>query len=193
MKARNVKLAAILAAVIATVVVVLLVQSSQLSPQASAPSPSATAPSAENGSSPGQEQAPSSGQPLYPPRPLAAADPLVSAPLPETAHRDRAIVEGFPAVISLAPASEVMFSSVASERDRVQAGLDAMSSSAPAAVLAHYRSTFATLGLVEEPVSAADGSQAVAFDRGPSTITVTVWPTDTGSRYTVFGVLVAGI
>lgn len=196
MRVRYVTFIAILAVVIAMVVVVFFIQSSPSSPPANAPSPSAApsiGPFADTaaGSPPGQERGPSSEQP--PARPPAATEPLISAPLPATAHRDGAIVDGFPAVITLAPRSEVMFSSVASESDRVQAGLDAMSGSAPADVLAHYRSAFTTLGLVEEATSAADGSHAVAFERGPSTITVTVWPTDTGSRYTVFSVLVAGI
>ncbi|MEX1079884.1 MAG: hypothetical protein WED09_12350 [Homoserinimonas sp.] len=119
--------------------------------------------------------------------------PLIVEPLPATNHRAGAIVDGFPSVISLAPRSEVMFSSVASEGDRVQVGLSALSGDAPGQVLAHYRSEFTGLGLVAASVSTADGSSAVAFERGQSTITVTVWSTHDGTRYTVFSVLIAGI
>lgn len=178
----------------ATVVAVLMFgRSPEVLPPRGAPSPTASPPAdTATGNPPGQEQGPSSEK-AEPPAPPAVIEPLITEPLPATGHRDGAIVDGFPLVISLAPRSEVMFSSVASEGDRVQVGLSALSRNAPGEVLDHYRSLFTGLGLVAESISTADGSSAVAFERGPSTVTVTVWSTHDGTRYTVFSVLVAGI
>ena len=53
---------------------------------------------------------------------------LVSAPLPATASARGSIVKGFPAVIPQAPESTITFSSVATEGDRMQMGLDATTS-----------------------------------------------------------------
>lgn len=129
--------------------------------------------------------------PLGPP--VAPVEPLISPPLPKTASQTGKLVTGFPsAVISLAPGSTVMFSSVASEGDRVQVGLSAMSTIAPAEVLAHYSTALAGLGLVAGSAPAVDGSTAAAFIRGPNTVTVTVLSVGGGTRYSVFGVLVAG-
>lgn len=123
-----------------------------------------------------------------------AVTPLISKPLPAAASRSGAIVTGFPAaVIPLAQGSTVISSSVAPGGDRVQAGLNAMSTRAPAEVLAFYDAAFTKLGLVASSVPSVDGSTAKSFVRGPSTVTVTVSPVGGGSRYTVFGVLVAGI
>lgn len=191
MRVRYGTVIALLAVALIAVVVAFGRPSGQTSPE-TPPSPSAAPLDAGANSLPGQEQAPTAEEPPQREAPPAVR-PLISAPLPETSHREGAFVEGFPQVITLAPHSEVMFSSVASEDDRVQAALGAMSTDAPAEVLEHYRAAFAESGLAGDSVPTADGSDAVSFERGPSSITVTVWPTDTGSRFMVFGILVAGI
>jgi hypothetical protein len=130
---------------------------------------------------------------LLGPRGSAAVEPLISAPLPQAANGSGVIVEGFPTqVISLAEESTVISSSVASGEDRIQAGLNAMSTIAPDEVLAFYTAAFAELGFVASAVPSSDASTTASFVRGPSTVTVTVSSAGGGSRYTVFGVLVAG-
>lgn len=161
-------------------------------PEEPAPTDSSV-PNPDDGGQGGQEEGPSrkGPGPLGPPR--ASADPLISPPLPKTASRTGTLVTGFPSgVISLAPGSTVVFSSVAAEGDRLQVGLNAMSTIAPAEVLAHYSTALAGLGLVAASAPALDGSTAAAFIRGPNTVTVTVSSAGGGSRYTVFGVFVAG-
>ncbi|HEU4808118.1 MAG TPA: hypothetical protein VFT01_07625 [Homoserinimonas sp.] len=180
-------------AILAVALIAVAVAFGRPSPPETTPSPSAASLDAGANSPPGQEEAPTAEEPPSREAPPAAIRPLISAPLPETSHREGAFVEGFPQVITLAPHSEVTFSSVASEGDRVQAALGAMSTNAPTEVLEHYRAAFAEAGLTEGSVSTADGSDAVSFERGPSSITVTVWSTDTGSRFMVFGILVVGI
>jgi hypothetical protein len=67
-----------------------------------------------------------------------------------------------------------------------------MSTIAPDEVLAFYTAAFAELGFVASAVPSSDASTTASFVRGPSTVTVTVSSAGGGSRYTVFGVLVAG-
>lgn len=164
------------------------------SPSSAPQEPQPTESSAPNPDAGGQEQNPSNdGTGPLGPRPDARVAPLISAPVPTTASALGKLVAGFPsAVISQAPESTVMFSSVASEGDRVQVGLVGMSTRAPSDVLAHYNTTLAKLGLVGGSVPAVDNSTATAFTRGPNVVTVTVTSVGGGSRYTVFGVLLAG-
>jgi len=164
-----------------------------LGPTATPEEPAPTDSSPPNPDAGGQEERSSreGTGPLGPPG--APVEPLISPPLPKTASQTGKLVTGFPsAVISLAPGSTVMFSSVASEGDRVQVGLSAMSTIAPAEVLAHYSTALAGLGLVAGSAPTVDGSTAVALIRGPNTVTVTVSSVGGGTRYAVFGVLVAG-
>lgn len=143
----------------------------------------------------GKEQAPSRATKT--PYRLPSAEPLaplISTPLPKAASARGAIAAGFPtAVIPLAPASSVTYSSVSSDRKRLQAGLDATSKLAPDEVLGFYRTKLAPLGLVATSAPAASGWTAVAFVRGASTLTVTASAAGAhGSRYSIHGVLVAG-
>jgi hypothetical protein len=119
--------------------------------------------------------------------------PLVTTPFPKAATARGAIVQGFPtAVIPLAPRSSVTYSSVSPDRTRLGAGLDATSTLPPDEVLGYYRTALAPLGLVATTAPAVGGSMAVAFVRGPSTVTVTASAAAGGSRYSIHGVLVAG-
>lgn len=125
-----------------------------------------------------------------PPAPKA----LVSAPLPATASARGSIVKGFPAVIPQAPESTITFSSVATEGDRMQMGLEATTSVSADGVLSYYRTVFEPLGLVAAPAPAVEGSTALSFVRGGNGITVTV-STSAGSaraHYIVTGVFIAG-
>lgn len=126
--------------------------------------------------------------------PSPAPKALVSAPLPATASARGSIVKGFPAVIPQAPESTVTFSSVASEGDRMQLGLEATTSVSADGVLSYYRTVFEPLGLVAAPAPAVEGSAALSFVRGGNGITVTV-STPAGSaraHYIVTGVFIAG-
>lgn len=125
-----------------------------------------------------------------PPAPKA----LVSAPLPATASARGSIVKGFPAVIPQAPESTITFSSVATEGDRMQMGLEATTSVSADGVLSYYRTVFEPLGLVAAPAPAVEGSAALSFVRGGNGITVTV-STSAGSaraHYIVTGIFIAG-
>ena len=70
--------------------------------------------------------------------------------------------------------------------DRLQVGLVATTSLPPAQVLRAYRTRLARRGMDETaaPPSVA-GSQAAAFRRGDSVVTVTVSPRGSGSSYAV--------
>jgi hypothetical protein len=70
--------------------------------------------------------------------------------------------------------------------DRLQVGLVATTALAPAQVLLAYRTRLGRRGMDETaaPPSVA-GSQAAAFRRGDSVVTVTVSPRGSGSSYAV--------
>lgn len=144
-------------------------------------------PSAQQG---GKEAPVATPTPFALPRSSPPA-PLISAPLPKAASARGAIAAGFPrTVITLAPRSSVIFSSVSSEGSRLQAGLEATSSLAPREVIAYYRKALSALGLVANAAPAVAGSTAWAFVRDASTVTVTAAPDPSGgSRYFVHGVL----
>lgn len=116
---------------------------------------------------------------------------LVTLPLPETDSAVGSVVAGFPDRIPVAPQSTVASSSVSSDGARLQATLAANTSLTVSDVLAFYTAAWAEVGLTGAPVPASDGSSAVAFSRGPNSITLTVTPTEAGCEYAVFGTLSA--
>lgn len=184
------------------------------SPGAATPTPGASNPSKSKTKSDknksdsgdptsGQEGNPSASTPVpyrlpdsTPPdsTPEVKPKPLVSAPLPATANASGSIVKGFPAVIPQAPQSTITFSSVATQGERMQVGLDATTTVSAADLLAYYRTAFEPLGLVAAPAAAVEGSTALSFVRGDNGITVTVSTSAASPRshYTVTGVFVAG-
>ena len=119
--------------------------------------------------------------------------PLVTRPLPRTASAQGALVRGYPAAaLPAARHSRIDTTSVSSDGSRMQVALVATTDRSAAAVLRFYRLHLTGLGFREKPTTAAGGSEAAAFRRGPDVATVTVTPTRTGASYSLFGTLHAG-
>lgn len=142
-----------------------------------------------DGSAPGLEmpEAPeptvSSLSELLPPSNPA---PLVTTPLPRAASAQGRLLSRFPDALRPTRAARVQSSSVSPSGDRLQVGLVATSSLSPEQVLLAYRTRLARRGMTESatPPSVA-GSQAAAFRRGGSVVTVTVTPRGSGTAYAV--------
>jgi len=154
-------------------------------------SPPAALPGSSSSSAPGESTEARATDPDAPvdtppgPTPMPA---LVTLPLPDTSSAVGSVVAGFPeSVLPAAPQSTIASSSVAAEGSRLQATLSAETPLTAPEVLDFYRTTLAELGLVEAAVPAVDGSTALAFSRGLNTVTLTVTPIESGSRYLVFG------
>lgn len=127
--------------------------------------------------------------------PLATArsTPLVTAPLPPAASARGRLVPRFPAFLRPTRATTVGSSSLSPSGQRLQVALVGATSSSPEAVLRAYRVRLARRGLTEQPPPAtAGGSQAAAFSRGLSAVTVTVTEAGPGTSYTVHAVLHTG-
>ena len=119
--------------------------------------------------------------------------PLVNPPLPTTATARGKLVSGYPtAALPVARSSRIDTTSVSSGDSRVQVALVATTDRTAASVLRFYRLHLNGLGFREKPTSAAGGSEAASFVRGPDVATVTVTPTRTGASYSLFGTLHAG-
>ncbi|MET1044818.1 MAG: hypothetical protein ABWX59_11965 [Microbacteriaceae bacterium] len=166
-----------------------------------APPTATSTPGPDDGEEPGvtnTDDAPGSGAPNPAPgdptSPVGPAPaPLFVAPLPATASAEGELTTGFPSqVVPLAPDSRVVSSSLASEETQLQVGLTATSGTAAAGVLDHYQSVYGPLGFASRPADAVSGTTALVFTRGENTVTVSVYPLDAGSAYTVFGTFTAG-
>ncbi|NPD03657.1 hypothetical protein HN031_03040 [Nocardioides sp. zg-1308] len=119
--------------------------------------------------------------------------PLVAEPLPAAASATGRLVTRFPAVLRPTRAARVESSSISPSGDRLQVSLVASTSLDPAEVLMSYRTRLARRGLTELAApAAAAGSQAVAFRRGRSTVTVTATPEGSRTSYSVHASLRAG-
>lgn len=118
---------------------------------------------------------------------------LVRRPLPPAASTIGDFAPGFPReVIGIPPGSTISSSSLASEGDRLQAGLVGMAPGTGGSVMEHYRAAFTTLGLTGREAAAAPGSTAEVFTLGENSITVTVVTRDGGVEFSVLGILLAG-
>lgn len=119
--------------------------------------------------------------------------PLVAAPLPAGASATGRLVTRFPSVLRPTRAARVESSSISPSGDRLQVSLVASTSLDPAEVLMAYRTRLARRGLAElaAPATAA-GSQAAAFRRGRSTVTVTATAEGSRTSYSVHASLRAG-
>lgn len=151
--------------------------------------------------------APSPGTPVHEPStevlPLPSSSPLslppstplpdlVTSPLPATASATGKIVRGFPStLLSTAPESQVVSSSVAAEGSHLQASLAATSTLSADEVLLYYRTAFAPFGLLDSAAPATSGSSALVFTRGADTVTLTVTGDAGGTGYVIFGALTA--
>lgn len=152
------------------------------------PTASPSSPPAERGETPTQPDA-ATGQP----REVATAPPRLVNPPPQQSESEVGkLVAGFPDAVPLAPKSTISTSSLDSDGTRVQASLEASTPESAADVTTYYEKLFAALGFPGTPSPAASGSTAVLFARGGESVTLTVTPSATGSRYSLFGVLGAG-
>ncbi|HYJ28677.1 MAG TPA: hypothetical protein VEW73_13260 [Nocardioides sp.] len=125
--------------------------------------------------------------------PPADPAPLVTTPLPRGASAQGRLLRQFPDALRPTRGAHVESSSLSPMGDRLQVGLVATTSLAPAQVLLAYRTRLAHRGMDETaaPPSVA-GSHAAAFRRGDSLVTVTVSPRGSGSSYAVHASLRAG-
>ena len=112
--------------------------------------------------------------------------PLVTTPLPRGGSAEGRLLRQFPDALRPTRGARVESSSLSPMGDRLQVGLVATTSLSPAQVLIAYRTRLARRGMDETatPPSVA-GSQAAAFQRGDSVVTVTVTPRGSGSSYAV--------
>ena len=112
--------------------------------------------------------------------------PLVTTPLPSGGSAEGRLLRQFPDALRPPRGARVESSSLSPMGDRLQVGLVATTSLSPAQVLIAYRTRLARRGMDETatPPSVA-GSQAAAFRRGDSVVTVTVTPRGSGSSYAV--------
>lgn len=165
--------------------------------QSSEPSPS-TSPGtddsdATDGTAPGS--APALEMPESPESPVSSLAellaptnpaPLVTTPLPRGGSAEGRLLRQFPDALRPTRGARVESSSLSPMGDRLQVGLVATTSLSPAQVLIAYRTRLAGRGMDETatPPSVA-GSQAAAFQRGDSVVTVTVTPRGSGSSYAV--------
>lgn len=121
------------------------------------------------------------------------SSPLVTAPLPGAARARDRLVSRFPAAVRPLRASRVASSSLSPSGDRLQVALVASTSLSPDAVLRAYRARLAARGLAEESApSTVSGSQAAAFGRGLSVVTITATPEGSRTTYSIHAVLHTG-
>ena len=119
--------------------------------------------------------------------------PLATAPLPRAASAGGRLVGGFPSFLRPARSSRVDTSSVSTSESNLQVALVGSTSLPPGDVLLAYRTRLAGRGLAEQaPPAVPAGSDAAEFRRGRSTVTVTVTPQGSRTRYSVLAFLHAG-
>ncbi|MCY7402933.1 MAG: hypothetical protein LH477_18640 [Nocardioides sp.] len=125
--------------------------------------------------------------------PAQSSRPLISLPLPRSATARGRLVGQFPKFLRPTRASTVETSSLSPAGDRLQATLVGATLLSPEAVLRAYRVRLGARGLAEDTAPpTVGGSQAAAFRRGLSAVTVTVTAQGAGSSYSVHAVLHAG-
>lgn len=117
------------------------------------------------------------------------ASPLVVAPLPPDATAQGKLVDGFPTSVAAPVAgTEIIYSSIATEGMRMQAGLTARTEQSATEIADHYRALWASLGLA--PAGGDDDDDATVSYSGPFTsISLTTSETATGLVYKLFGTL----
>lgn len=150
---------------------------------------------------PDPDATPVDGSEVQPPDPTATAgaglpprqpdEPLVTAPLPESASADGELVDGFPAdIMGPTDDSDVLSSSIATEGDTMQVTLVARTDASEEDVTQHFRALWTDLGLSDAGPS---GSAALSYGDSLSSLTLAFTPASgTGTVYMVYGVLRAG-
>ena len=147
------------------------------------PSPGATPEEGSEVLPPDPSSTPGSGLP-----PLPVPEPLVTAPLPESAAADGVLVDGFPGdVMGPAAGSDILSSSIATESDVMQVTLVARTDATQEEVSAHFRSLWAELGLTEGVQT--EGSADITSTDQFSSLSLAFTPSSgTGTVYMIFGV-----
>jgi hypothetical protein len=152
---------------------------------------------ADRGPTPGAT--PTTGSEVRPPEatapptdrlPLVSAPaPRVSAPLPESGSASGELVDGFPAnLMGPTAKSDVLQSSIASERDTMQVTLLARTDATPEEVRQHYRTLWIGLGLAD-----AGGNGAASYADALSSVSLAFSSSaGTGTVYSVYGVFRTG-
>ncbi|MFE6735670.1 hypothetical protein [Microbacterium sp. NPDC057650] len=147
---------------------------------------------AEPSPGPSPDATPRKGSEVLPPSatpgtglpPLKQPDPLISAPLPKTAAKNGALVNGFPSsVLGPMKGSTVISSSIATEGKHMQVTLIAVAPKAEKDIAAHYGKLWADFGL--QRGTTADG--ALQYTGAFESVTLAVEPSGTGNRFTLFG------
>lgn len=121
--------------------------------------------------------------------------PLLPTPLPPAASATGRLVSGVPRFLRPAAGVRTESSSVSlatgpGAGQRVQVALVVSSPARTTRALAGLRARMVRWGLQEHPTPTSPaGTLAAAFVRGESTVTVTLEPVGTGSRYTLLAVL----
>lgn len=154
---------------------------------AAAPSPS---------SAPGREQAPTPSAPAAVTLPgIGSADapaaPLLTGPAPASAQRNGAVVVGFPVqVVPVPKGVTVVSSSVTSQGEHVQLGMQAFSATAPDQVLGAYDAALGANGFTPTVAPALPGTTAHTYLHGADGVVVTVTPRPGGgTEITLAGTL----
>lgn len=107
------------------------------------------------------------------------------APLPPAGSREGGLVDGYPVRLAgPVDGSNVVSSSIATEGDVMQVSLVASSAVSADELLAHYRELWASLGLNERLAETGK----LTFAGGFESLSLTIAPSGTGNRYSIFGV-----
>ncbi|KDA05204.1 hypothetical protein DC31_01905 [Microbacterium sp. CH12i] len=105
--------------------------------------------------------------------------------MPGSGSLNGGIVKGFPAGIADAmDGSNIISTSIATEGSVMQLSLVASSAATPDEIRAHYRALWSALGLREQP----GNDETIAFIGAYESLSLSIGPSGTGNRYTIFGV-----
>jgi hypothetical protein len=122
-----------------------------------------------------------------------AKRPLIRAPLPQAASARGRLVATFPPFLAPTAGSDVQTSSVSPLGTRLQVALVSTTPQAVSAVVRAYRARLVARGMAERPLpSLTAATTTAAFDRGQSSVTLTVSREGARTTYSVFGVLHTG-
>ncbi|WP_372593089.1 hypothetical protein [Actinotalea sp.] len=119
---------------------------------------------------------------------------VLTGPMPATASATGRLVDGYPSsIVPVLDEITVVSSSVSSQGDRLQLGLQGSSDLSPDEVTAAYVAALAAQSFSSAPGVAIEGSTATQFSRGSDGVVLTVRSrTGGGTELTLAGTLVRG-
>ena len=119
---------------------------------------------------------------------------VLTGPMPASASARGELVEGFPSeIVPVLDGVTVVSSSVSSQGDRLQLGLQGSSSQSPEEITARYVEAMATRSFQPSSAAALQGSTATQFTRGSDGLVLTVRArVGGGTELTLAGTLVKG-